>query len=232
MIIRLCPVDLPRPYPFVFSGLLIANLSHLLSALALYRLTQLLYPTSAGQPFVAAVLHILSPAGLFLAAPYSESLFSLLSFLGYCLYVQSAHAYHAHRGLKHLAAVIGSGGFLLLAATVRSNGVLNGLVFLAEFLREARAIVRCGGGKADALTMGDRVGRLVGLGIAGVMVGVGVAIPQVLAWLDYCTTEGETREWCTRTIPSIYLFVQDYYWYDPTATIMRSTDGRLLELTT
>lgn len=222
MIIRLCPIDLPYPYPFVFSGILIANLSHLISAFALYRLTQLLYPTSAGQPFVAAVLHILSPAGLFLASPYGESLFSLLSFLGYYFYVKSAHTYHAGNQFGQLVAVAASGVVFLLAATVRSNGVLNGLIFLSEFLREGCAIVRCGeGSTGDGLAVGDRVARLVGLGIAGIMVGMGVAIPQIIAWLDYCTIKGETREWCTRTIPSIYLFVQDHYWYDLAVAYMR-----------
>lgn len=147
------------------------------------------------------MLHILSPAGLVLAAPYSEALFSLLSFLGYYLYAVSAHAYHARNGA--LAQLLLLLAVFLLVATVRGNGVLNGLVLLSEFLSEAYAAAVGGGTGVDSGVrgVGERVGRLLGLGIAGVMVGLGVAMPQVLAWLEYCTIEGETREWCSRTIP-------------------------------
>lgn len=219
-ILRLSPASLPHPYPFALAGLLISNFSHILSVLVLYNLTHLVYPTSGRSlAFLAAALHVFSPAGIFLAAPYSEALFALLSFGGYYLYVKSAHAYHTGAGgVGHAVLVIGAGGMWMLAGMVRSNGVLNGLVLLNDFLREGLGLM--------SLTLkkegeGGRVGfmqrglRVLVLGVAGFMVGLGLAIPQAIAWREYCMVEGEMREWCIETIPSIYIYVQDKYWYAP-----------------
>jgi phosphatidylinositol glycan class V len=43
------------------------------------------------------------------------------------------------------------------------------------------------------------------------LVGIGFAAPQVVAYIEYCTG-GKSRPWCTRLIPSIYSWVQDHYW--------------------
>lgn len=203
----------PQPYASVLAGLLVANLSHLLSALVFYSLTILLYPIHGPRmAFVAAALHIFSPAGIFLAAPYSESLFAFLSFLGYYLYARSTHAYKAGKELESVGTLLGTGTMWMLAGMVRSNGVLNGLVLLIDFLREGSAFLARRNENTHTGYL-QRILRLVGLGVAGVMVGLGQVIPQAIAWREYCTVEGKPREWCTRTIPSIYLYVQAKYWY-------------------
>lgn len=134
---------------------------------------------------MAAILHVLSPAGLFLSAPYSESLFSLLSFLGTYLYIRGA--------------TLASGAVFCCATGVRSNGLFNGSVFLWDFFQ---ALSR------------RRWQRVVKIGIAGLLVGVGLVFPQVLAWRVYCVgTDGEeVRPWCGKAIPSVYFFVQEHYW--------------------
>ncbi|KAF8419701.1 GPI mannosyltransferase 2 [Tirmania nivea] len=228
VIIYISPVNIPSPYPYILGGVLIANLSHLLSVLTLYSLTKLTYPAGEMVAFVASAMHVLSPAGIFLAAPYSESLFALLSFLGYYLYVQSTHAYYSPgNSLGHVGFVMGAGALWMLAGMVRSNGVLNGLVVLADFVKEGWTLLRGlrRGPEAEVRDSGDRISvmrrlaRIAGLGVAGGMVGLGLIVPQVIAWMQFCAGDGEggrgvvgQREWCSRTVPSIYLYVQDKYW--------------------
>lgn len=233
-IIYLSPIDIPSPYPYILAGVLLANLSHLLSALVLYSLTELVYPTSpagGSVAFIASVMHVLSPAGIFLAAPYSESLFALLSFLGYYLYARSMHAYSSSSaalynglglGMEHMGFVMGAGALWMLAGMVRSNGVLNGVVVLTDFVYEGWVLAE-GGRKTkmrDGISVMRRLARIAGLGVAGVMVGLGLVVPQGIAWMQFCAGGeeggrgmGGKREWCSRAVPSIYSYVQDKYWY-------------------
>ena len=132
----------------------------------LYNLTKLAYPTTpAGGEvtfFVASALYVLTPAGVFLAAPYSESLFALLSFLGYYLYVRSTHAYcyPSGLGLGQVGFVMGAGTVWMLGGMVRSNGVLNGAVVLVDFIKEGRILLGGPGAKtktsAGVVVMGFR----------------------------------------------------------------------------
>lgn len=231
-IIHLSPSDIPNPYPYVFAGILVANLSHLLSVFVLYNLTRLVYPAQdgVGVSFVAATMHVLTPAGMFLVAPYSEGLFALLSFLGYYLYVRSTHAYYSYSsrtgGLEQAVWVVGAGAMWMLAGMVRSNGVLNGVVVLVDFVKEVWVLLggqgRGGVGHSEdgvlIMSWRRRLARIAGLGVAGVMVGLGLIVPQGIAWMQFCAGKdgkgaGEAmREWCSRTVPSIYLYVQDKYW--------------------
>jgi len=87
----------------------------------LYALTREVFPSNKKLPLVAALLHVISHAGLSLSVPYSESLFALLTFSGLYCYV-----------CGYVVVVAGAWMFL---ATVRSkvNGLLNGAVFLLDF---------------------------------------------------------------------------------------------------
>ncbi|CUS15731.1 unnamed protein product [Tuber aestivum] len=189
-------MDLPQPYDYALSAVLLANLAHALSTAVLYALTREVFPSNRKLPLVASLLHVISPAGLFLSAPYSESLFALLSFSGLYCYVRGH--------------VIVAGVWMFLATMVRSNGLLNGAVFLLDFWRVGWGFV------AGVEGRGWRaVGRVVGLGIGGLLVGTGLAFPQWLAYGRYCLVvagTGELRSWCDDTVPSIYLFVQERYW--------------------
>ncbi len=68
----------------------VAHVSHLLSVVVLYRLGKLVW-ADGRLAFLAASLHIFSPAGLFLSAPYAESTFSLLSFVGFYILALACH---------------------------------------------------------------------------------------------------------------------------------------------
>jgi Gpi18-like mannosyltransferase len=126
-----------------YIGILISNACHLLSALVLARLAKSLAPPPFKEEisFISAALHILSPAGLFLTAPYAESLFSLLSFLGYLFYVFSCERPDTSRDYRNDARLLASGVCFGLATTVRSNGVLAGLIFVFDVLADVALLV-------------------------------------------------------------------------------------------
>ncbi|RBR17191.1 uncharacterized protein FIESC28_06693 [Fusarium coffeatum] len=182
----------------------ISHVSHLVAVLALYQLTITLC-NDRKLAYLAAVVHILSPAGLFISAPYAESPFACLSFIGNLLYAISLK--NSPDSLKRNLAVVGAGLSYGVSCTLRSNGLFGGVLFAVE-------AVRCFLALFNGFTF-SKVVRLISPVIGGLLVAVGFVAPQVLAWMRYCNGEsidGEQRSWCGHRIPSIYTFVQEEYW--------------------
>jgi Gpi18-like mannosyltransferase len=184
-------------------GVGISHLSHLLSALALHQLGLSLFGDRR-LSFVAGLLHVLSPAGLFLSAPYAESTFSLFSFAGMLLFARGCR--NPSRDLVGDGAIVASGVIFGLATTMRSNGILNGIPFAAyavtELLKTAESPSLVG------------LRRLAALGIGGLSVAIGSIGPQAMAYKLFCSEPSviNARPWCAKLIPSIYNFVQERYW--------------------
>ncbi|KAK7426574.1 ER membrane glycoprotein subunit of the GPI transamidase complex-like protein [Neonectria magnoliae] len=182
----------------------VAHASHLVAVLALYRLT-IVVCADRRLAFVAAAIHIFSPAGLFLSAPYAESPFTCLSFVGDLLFALGVKA--GPDSLRRNASVAGAGVVFGLATTFRSNGLFGGLPFAVE-------AVQCLLAFANGPSF-SKILRLVAPVLGGLFVAAGAIIPQAIAWMRYCggnISEAELRPWCTRLIPSIYTFVQEEYW--------------------
>ena len=166
---------------------------------------------------LASLLHILSPAGIFLSAPYGEALFSLLHFCGLWCYVK-AHLYRENGdGSSGGLFMLGAGALIGIATTVRSNGLLSGIVFACDAVEE---VCECliwarNNGFRNMTMLRHRISKLVTTVVAGAILGIGFIGPQALAWKDYCLDEqkGKKRDWCARLVPSIYAWVQDHYWY-------------------
>jgi phosphatidylinositol glycan class V len=182
------------------AGVLVANVSHLLSALVLNSFGRVITGDTK-LPLVAALLHIFSPAGLFLSAPYAEAPFALISFSGYLLYARSCTA----RGhLARDAQLILAGALFGVATAFRSNGMSHGAPFAWEFIQNLRALRR---------RPLPTIRRLIPLGIGGLCVAAGSIIPQIIAYQRFCTpTSVYQRPWCHSRLGSIYSFVQVYYW--------------------
>jgi phosphatidylinositol glycan class V len=183
-------------------GIIIANISHLVSALILYSLGKTVVG-DAKLSLIAAMLHIFTPAGLFVSVMYQESPCALLSFAGYLLYATSCRE-DGRPWLRDVLLVLAGSAFGL-ATTFRSNGILNGLLFAGEFVLQIPQL------QHHPL---DAIRRLVVLGIGGVCVASGWLVPQTIAFLEYCSGVAETdmRPWCSKFPPSIYTFVQHHYW--------------------
>jgi phosphatidylinositol glycan class V len=184
----------------------IAHTAHLLSVLVLFSLTRAIFasPVNSVFPLTASLLHILSPAGLFLSAPYAESSCALLSFLGCLLFMKSRVSRGQHTA-GHDLLVVAAGLTFGIAATFRSNLILNGLLLLEEALRTLYYL------RYEFNLI--KVRRLIATGLGGLLVGVGFVLPQYIAYREYCAPSNiQSRPWCERALPSIYVFVQSYYW--------------------
>lgn len=185
------------------AGITLAHLSHWVAVMALYRLTMILSRDNRKVSLLASLLCIISPAGVFLSAPYGESPFSALSFVGVLIL---AMAYRYEQGsLYRSTGLVWAGAVLGLATAIRSNGVANGLMFAVEALQAAAAFVR-----QPSVSSVAAVGAA---GLGGILVALGSVVPQYVAYTIYCHgPDGAMREWCYYTVPSIYTYVQDVYW--------------------
>lgn len=183
----------------------VAHLSHFASVIVLYKLTMAMNPRDGKAAFLASALHIVSPAGLFLSAPYGESFHSCLSFMGTLLFARSL-ANDAHAAKLSLLRM-GAGVSFGLATAFRSNGILNGLLFAVS-----------AAGDLYSLSHGPTLGKMSTLAatiVGGLCVAIGAVAPQAVAWKRYCSLRGahvELRPWCYHRLPSIYDFVQEEYW--------------------
>lgn len=190
-------------------GIVFTNACHFLSALALYHLGLHVWADSTWA-LVAALLHVLSPAGLFLSAPYGESPFALLSFLGWLLLVKSCTVSKSAASVRSDALTLLAGASFGLATVFRTNGLLNGAPLAFDFLRTLYHLVEDLGPD----TSPTHIRRLAVLGLSGLFVAAGSIIPQFVAYNTYCAgSDGvEIRPWCLSLVPSIYNFVQRHYW--------------------
>lgn len=191
-------------------GIVVANTSHFLSVLVLHSLGRVLFADDK-LALIGALLHIISPAGLFLSAPYAESTFSLLSFAGYLFFTKSCLLSSSRRLLTRDVQLLLSGALFGLATAFRSNGISHGVPFAWEFVQVLVSMLGRRG-----LSVVQSVRRLVFLGIGGLLVAAGSAVPQFVAYQRFCVgqtaEEDGLRPWCRGWVPSIYGFVQQHYW--------------------
>jgi phosphatidylinositol glycan class V len=154
---------------------------------------------------VAAALHVLSPAGIFLAAPYSESTFAFLNFAGLYLYCISFRASRLSPFLQDACHGL-SGVIFGLATTVRSNGLFNGTMFLGDAFVWAWTVWQ---NKRLSIRRPSIIATISG----GLSVGLGFVIPQYIAFQEFChLPQTDQPPWCNALPPSIYSYVQSRYW--------------------
>lgn len=182
---------------------------HLLSTLLMFLLTYINLPGDEtwrrSTAFVASCLYIVSPAGIFLSAPYSESFFAFFNFLG----MIAVSRLRPRSGslpdtLRQTLFTFFSGGFFAIGCMIRSNGILSLLVYVEPGLILLNELL------AGPLRLPAFV-KLLGIGIAALLTVAGFAFPQILAYFKYCQQDVR-RPWCDNFPPSIYSFVQQRYW--------------------
>lgn len=193
------------------SGVLTSHISHLGAVVTLYALVSRMIPAERerkrGIAFIAACLHTVSPAGLFLSAPYGESTFAFTTFLGILCYVRAQEYRHLSIQQSHLpgsAWTILSGFCFALSTLFRSNGLLHGTIFLFDAIASLRAFLTAPDSRSLA--------QLTSTVLAGSLLAIGFALPQAIAYTQYCVPE-YSRPWCSHMPPSIYSWVQKHYWH-------------------
>ncbi|KAI9375286.1 GPI mannosyltransferase 2 [Aspergillus egyptiacus] len=191
------------------TAVVLSHVAHYLSVLVLHRLSinVLGHDTERRRLicFLAAALHIISPAGAFLSAPYGESLFSFLNISGFYVYSSSRLDSGTRKQSLTYAKILLSGVLFAVATAIRSNGILSGVVLAYDALEQCYNIISPNPSRAAGV-------RLCFIVFSGCIVALGFFIPQYLAYAAYCTNQVISRPWCQSLVPSIYGWVQDYYW--------------------
>lgn len=200
-----------EPRTVAVIGIAVSHIGHYLSVLVLYALTSLVFGTETelhkSISVISAVLHIISPAGAFLSAPYGESLFAFLNYSGYFAYLAGIKDHITHRPLWRDCKLILAGFTFAVATTIRSNGILGGILFAFDACQVLLEICSCG-------FSWSRLRYLSVIGIGGSIVALGIIGPQYIAYQQFCVTStSPTPPWCRKVIPSIYAWVQSHYWY-------------------
>ncbi|KAL5336805.1 GPI mannosyltransferase 2 [Aspergillus crustosus] len=205
------PVDsnLTSTARFAVSAVALAHVAHYLSVLALYRLSINVFGHATKRRrllcFLSAALHIISPAGAFLSAPYGEPLFSFLNITGFYIYSSSQIDLSASRPSRSHAKLLLAGCFFAAAAFIRSNGILSGILLAYDALKQSYNIISRRPFIATTIRLGF-------VGVSGCIVALGLVFPQYIAYTAYCAGETSPRPWCQSLVPSIYGWVQDHYW--------------------
>mmetsp|Transcript_117029 Transcript_117029/g.342764 ORF Transcript_117029/g.342764 Transcript_117029/m.342764 type:complete len:440 (+) Transcript_117029:82-1401(+) len=176
----------PPTAALLASGLVITNLSFVVSAWALFHLGAAKLG-DRGRAMAAVRLYCLTPANVFMSSLYTESPYAACSFGGLLLL----------EGGRPVGATL----LLACATALRSNGLLNGGFFLHCALLQCCRTAR-------------RWEGLARLGAAAVCCAA-IALPyvalQAYAFARECYA-GDAPAWCRRRLPSVYSHVQAHYW--------------------
>lgn len=178
--------------------------------LALYGLTRQVFGgRSKGEkntslPMLSALLHIVSPAGAFLSAPYGEAPFAFLNLTGFYAFVCGLRYDRCGKFISRDVGFLFAGVLFTVANTIRSNGVLGGILFAYEAVLGLRHIL------VNGLSW-CVLRRLLVVCVSGGLIALGMAGPQYLAYRQFCLVD-TPRPWCQSLVPSIYTWVQNHYW--------------------
>ncbi|KAL2001008.1 hypothetical protein VTN02DRAFT_2353 [Thermoascus thermophilus] len=190
-------------------GVVLSHLGHFVSVLALYGLTKNVFGSETNAKkafcFLSASLHIVSPAGAFLSAPYAEPVFSALNIAGFYIYSSAFLDDRVGRSFSRDVKLLISAVLFAAATTLRSNGILSGLLFAYDAIVD---LVKLASGRLSAGVLR----HLAVIVTSGMIVALGMVGPQYIAYTAYCTRGANSRPWCTQLIPSIYGWVQAHYW--------------------
>ncbi|NXO63938.1 PIGV mannosyltransferase, partial [Phainopepla nitens] len=178
------------------------------------------------QAFLAALLFSLSPAGVFMAAAYSESMFACLA-LGAMWQLEKGRGWRA-------------GLLFSLASGARANGLLNAGFLL--YARGRRFALQLQAGPAPLRKPPLLWRQVLSLASSAALTCAGVCLPfalfQYYAYLRFCGpgaglgqpipepllqlardkgyrvvgTAGAKPPWCSQRFPVVYSYIQDTYW--------------------
>lgn len=199
-----------QPPEIAIIGVILSHLTHFLSVLVLYNLTKTVLGSETARQralcFVSAALHVVSPAGAFLSAPYGEPVFSFLNLTGLYVYSSAILAEQTKSWARRDLSFVLAGALFAVATLVRGNGILSGALFAYD------AVL----GVVEVFTRGLSFGvirRTAFVVLGGSIVALGMLVPQYIAFKAYCLDPESARPWCERLLPSIYRWVQVEYWY-------------------
>ncbi|XP_063033302.1 GPI mannosyltransferase 2 [Melospiza melodia melodia] len=220
-----CPVPLQPRGRLLLAAALLNALLAVLAAAALLALGRAVLRRPR-QAFLAALLFSLSPAGVFMAAAYSESAFAALAF---------GAMWQLEKGRRWLSALL-----FALAAGARANGLVNAGFVLYSSVR--RFVLQLQGTAVSLRELPVLWKQALGLVASAALVCAGISLPfalfQYYAYVRFCKPStglaqavpeallqlardkgyrvagvGEAKPpWCSQRFPLVYSYIQDAYW--------------------
>ncbi|KAI8972719.1 GPI mannosyltransferase 2 [Pilobolus umbonatus] len=171
-------------HTLLLSGITLSNVSFVLAAGALYKLTLTLLPNNKRLSALSAIAFCLSPPAMFMSSFYTESMFALLTFTGMRWMAEK----------RHFQAALLWG----LASAVRSNAVVYCGFFAYDLvwiplIKKHKSLVT----------------NVVKALVYSLLVCSGFIVFQYYAYTVFCVLD---RPWCSNRIPLLYSFVQKEYW--------------------
>ncbi|KFQ47806.1 GPI mannosyltransferase 2, partial [Nestor notabilis] len=209
----------------LLSAVLLNSLFSVLAAAALYQLGCVVLQCRS-VAFLAAILFSVSPANVFMAAAYSESMFAFLAF---------SAMWQLEKGQSWLSGLLFS-----LAAGVRANGLVNAGFFLYSCSKCFALQLQVGSGSMR--TFPQLWKQLLSVASSVVLMCAGVFLPfalfQYYAYMRFCgpgtspeqtvpkplvqlaldkgyslaAPNGVKPPWCSQQVPVVYSYIQDTYW--------------------
>ncbi|KAK2746563.1 ER membrane glycoprotein subunit of the GPI transamidase complex-like protein [Onygenales sp. PD_40] len=198
--------SVPETLHLAVIGIGLSHICHYLSVLSLYGMTQNVFGGgNPALPLLAAAFHIISPAGAFLSAPYGEPIFAFLNFTGYYAYTSALRDERHGRMFTRDGKFLLAGALFAFATAIRSNGIFSGILFAYDAVLGVLSVL------SNGISL-SQIHRMIFVVIGGSLILLGTVVPQYYAFTLYCRDSEVPRSWCNNTIPSIYTWVQDYYW--------------------
>lgn len=210
-LIKAVPIGGQNFYVKLCWGIAIANICHFLSCVVLYYLSLKIFTSNTlfisraeRIALLSSLFYVISPAGVFLTAPYSESLCSLLCFSALLLRELSMNRssynnIYSKTCLKpsiiYKLVYIFSGSLISLAFGVRANSLLFGILYLYDFYEFT---IRNKSFKDSVLSI-----------LAGSQLMAAFLFANLFAYKTFCPARGE---WCFERIPSLFSYAQSHYW--------------------
>ncbi|NWV41781.1 PIGV mannosyltransferase, partial [Grantiella picta] len=219
------PLQLHPRSRLLLSAALLNSLLSVLAAAALYKLGCAVLQRRS-QAFLAALLFSLSPANVFMAAAYSESMFAFLAF---------SAMWQLEKGQSWLSGLLFS-----LASGARANGLINAGFFV--YSRVKRFALQLQVGSAPVRKLPPVWQQVLSLASSAALMCAGIFLPfalfQYYAYVRFCSpgmgmdqtipeplwqlaqdkgyrVAGMDRikpPWCSQRIPLVYSYIQDTYW--------------------
>ncbi|XP_052555029.1 GPI mannosyltransferase 2 isoform X1 [Tympanuchus pallidicinctus] len=207
----------------LLSAVLLNSLFSVLAAAALYKLGCAVLRCRR-TAFLAALLFCISPANVFMAAAYSESMFAFLAF---------SAMWQLEKGQSWLSMLLFS-----LATGVRANGLVNAGFFLYSRSKSFALQLQVGSGSVRKLFLLWR--QFLSVASSMLLTCAGICLPfalfQYYAYMRFCSPglklavpeplrqlaldkgyrlvspHGVKPPWCSQRFPVVYSYIQDVYW--------------------
>lgn len=217
----------------LLAGIVLNFIIFVLAALSLYRLTKLVLHKE-NLAFKAALFFCFNPATIFFSAPYTETLFAYLTFIGLADVVRLYKSYLSQKKTFHYTDI-----FCLIplsaSTCTRSNGILN-IGFLLYFFINFHyyKVVFCNTSIKHYFILSTVV--LAASAFSVVLCITPFNVYQVYAYNLFCMNYNNAfpenvltyavqnnlilsgrfsqhnQSWCYQSVPFSYSYIQEYYW--------------------